>query len=197
MSLRGKKKHLRKQCIEYEKSAPHAMTGHHPVRGRATRRFAEHIFSGDVDDARRLERELFNWTVRTARGDLVPQFWSNPRFLYKYKTKAMSVEFNLKNPKNPALRERFLRGDIPYSTFMYIHPYQLFPELWEPVFERVAAKQLRKQLTHDLDTVPDGAFQCSKCKSKKTTYTELQTRSADEPATLYIQCMACSKRWKQ
>ena len=42
----------------------------------------------------------------------------------------------------------------------------------------------------------DGVFTCRRCKSKKTTYTELQTRSADEPMTIFITCLDCSHRMK-
>ena len=38
-----------------------------------------------------------------------------------------------------------------------------------------------------------GMFPCPKCKSDKTTYYQLQTRSADEPATNYL----CFKRGKE
>ena len=71
------------------------------------------------------------------------------------------------------------------------------PDRWSDVFERVAYKALRKQLTVDAESAPDGAFTCSKCRSKKTTFYEMQTRSADEPMTLFIQCLSCGSRWKQ
>ena len=37
-------------------------------------------------------------------------------------------------------------------------------------------------------------FSCGKCKSKECTYTQLQTRSADEPMTTFVYCMACGNR---
>ena len=39
-------------------------------------------------------------------------------------------------------------------------------------------------------------FTCGKCKAKECTYTQLQTRSADEPMTTFVYCMACGNRWK-
>jgi transcription elongation factor S-II len=39
-------------------------------------------------------------------------------------------------------------------------------------------------------------FTCSRCKSTKTTSTQKQTRSADEPMTVFVLCMNCGKRWK-
>ena len=46
------------------------------------------------------------------------------------------------------------------------------------------------------DNVEDGIFQCKKCKSRKTTYYSLQTRSSDEPMTNFITCIECKNRWK-
>eukprot|EP00915_Cephaloidophora_sp_WS-2016_P001028 GHVH01001374.1.p1 GENE.GHVH01001374.1~~GHVH01001374.1.p1 ORF type:complete len:301 (+),score=38.79 GHVH01001374.1:72-974(+) len=42
----------------------------------------------------------------------------------------------------------------------------------------------------------EGQFPCGKCKSKKTTYFQMQTRSSDEPMTTYVTCNNCSNRWK-
>jgi len=39
-------------------------------------------------------------------------------------------------------------------------------------------------------------FQCGKCKQRKCTYFQLQTRSADEPMTTFVQCVECGNRWK-
>lgn len=39
-------------------------------------------------------------------------------------------------------------------------------------------------------------FECGRCKSTKTTYTQKQTRSADEPMTTFVTCGNCKNRWK-
>ena len=39
-------------------------------------------------------------------------------------------------------------------------------------------------------------FKCNKCGQRKTTYTQLQTRSADEPMTTFVLCLECGNRWK-
>lgn len=40
-----------------------------------------------------------------------------------------------------------------------------------------------------------GMFECSKCKQRKCSYFQMQTRSADEPMTTYVRCV-CGHRWK-
>jgi transcription elongation factor S-II len=72
----------------------------------------------------------------------------------------------------------------------------LFPERWEESIRRAAARQLRKMRIRDIDNAPDGAFTCRRCHSKKTTYVQLQTRSADEPMTTFVSCLSCDNQWK-
>jgi transcription elongation factor S-II len=57
-------------------------------------------------------------------------------------------------------------------------------------------KNRRKQLEAAGLKISDGQFACPKCKSKNTTFYEKQTRSADEPMTVFNQCLECAFRWK-
>ncbi|KAF4317527.1 hypothetical protein BBO99_00003081 [Phytophthora kernoviae] len=41
-----------------------------------------------------------------------------------------------------------------------------------------------------------GLFTCGRCKSSKTSNTQKQTRSADEPMTVFVMCHNCGNRWK-
>lgn len=40
------------------------------------------------------------------------------------------------------------------------------------------------------------SLECGRCKQKKVSYTQAQTRAADEPMTTFCECMACGHRWK-
>jgi len=44
--------------------------------------------------------------------------------------------------------------------------------------------------------VPDSEIQCGKCKSLKVSIYQQQTRSADEPMTIFANCLACKSRWR-
>lgn len=37
---------------------------------------------------------------------------------------------------------------------------------------------------------------CGKCGQKKVSYSQAQTRSADEPMTTFCECTVCGNRWK-
>ena len=42
--------------------------------------------------------------------------------------------------------------------------------------------------------LPDG---CEKCENKTVYYAEFQTRSADEPATIFYTCKKCGHKWRE
>ena len=42
----------------------------------------------------------------------------------------------------------------------------------------------------------EGIFQCGKCKLWKVRFALAQTRSGDEPMTVFCTCVNCGNRWK-
>lgn len=168
------------------------------VRAKVADRFARTLESETL--GKQLEIVLWNDTIRWCMAEHISLKWttemSGRSFRHRYIHRALSLDmFNLQ--RNEQLRKSVQTGETPLKRFIKMTPYEMNPELWAPVFERVAYKALRKQLTVDAENAPDGAFTCGKCKSKKTTFYELQTRSADEPMTCFIQCLSCQSRWKQ
>lgn len=44
--------------------------------------------------------------------------------------------------------------------------------------------------------LPEAGMRCSRCQSTDLHVNCKQTRSADEPMTVFISCVGCSKRWR-
>ena len=167
------------------------------VREKVSQRFSKTLESDEL--GKKLEVVLWNHTLRTCQRDKIPMEWTAElnldTFRERYTQKALALDLhNLR--KNELLRTNLQNGSLGLKKFVAMTPWEMNPEFWAPIFERVAFKALRKQTTHDVENAPDGAFTC-RCGSKKTTYYQLQTRASDEPMTTFIQCLSCSKRWKQ
>jgi len=65
---------------------------------------------------------------------------------------------------------------------------------WKDRIER-KIKRDNLKFTNTIKASTD-MFTCNKCKSKQCTYYEMQTRSADEPTTVFVTCLNCGKNWK-
>jgi len=126
-----------------------------------------------------------------------------------YLDKIRSLIFNLK--KNPDLRENVILGSTQPETLVTLAPEQLATA--ENRKERNEAEaKLKDSRRLDWEQANEGKinemcgitgdlllaslFTCGRCKSIKTTSTQKQTRSADEPMTVFVFCLNCGNRWK-
>ncbi|CAF1223340.1 unnamed protein product [Adineta steineri] len=114
----------------------------------------------------------------------------------KYRNRIRSRISNLKDAKNPNLRINVLLGIITPERLAVLTAEEMASD---------ALKQERSKLTdlaineYQLATdegVGTDLIQCRRCKHNNCAYTEAQTRSADEPMTLFVLCKNCGNRWK-
>lgn len=75
---------------------------------------------------------------------------------------------------------------------------QLLPEF----YGNKAKEILKRAEAEDADIIDpekmeDGFYECKKCGKRKTKYQEMQTRSADEPMTIFVICYLCHITWKE
>lgn len=109
-----------------------------------------------------------------------------------YKERMRSIAFNMR--KSPHVRAMVESGSVTPVWLATASARDMWPERW------AAAKlppHLDQVIRADQDT--EGAttmFKCGKCKNRKTTYYQMQTRSADEPLTTFVRCLVCDTRWK-
>ena len=140
---------------------------------------------------RNMEKSIYNWTGRFTHADIKSIY-----FRSMYKNKVCHILASNTRTEGE-LVNRILKGEIKSAK---IADYG--PEMLEPNGSYVKTKmELKKrELTLEQARVKDedyeGMFKCGKCKSKKTTYYQLQTRSADEPMTTFVTCLGCNNRWK-
>lgn len=92
--------------------------------------------------------------------------------------------------------EKVLSRKLSPQEIEYMDVYALCEK--SRIFKQniITESQSLSQQTGNPEDLPDGLFKCGFCKSYKTTYYQLQTRSADEPMTTFARCLICSKRWK-
>lgn len=144
-----------------------------------------------------LELDIYNACIDRAIHECIPRHWECKAFRRLYTSKARSMLFNLNNSNNPALREAVLSRKVSTQRLVTMTHVEMFPKLWEKAIEYVAEKRLRSEIMmFQSKDVPDGLIPCKRCKSNKTVYFQMQTRSADEPMTTFCTCIMCDLKWK-
>lgn len=121
-----------------------------------------------------------------------------------YKTAKSKVDYgalfrskylNLKDPSNKWLCNSVYNGVIDTSRFIEMTGEEMkskeLKELEAKIFQRALLDTTVAQQEAETDI-----FFCTKCKQRKCTYRQLQTRSADEPMTTYVHCVVCKNNWK-
>jgi hypothetical protein len=150
------------------------------------------------EDATRLESLIFATALDRAEKEEIPRTWPTVAFRDVYLAISRRILGNLTPNSyigNKGLWERYKADELTLEKIVYQNYYELYPEHWNQMVDR-QAKREQIQLEGDFSRATD-KWLCNGCKQRKCTYYELQTRSADEPMTLFIHCLNCGKRWTQ
>lgn len=123
-----------------------------------------------------------------------------------YTAKFRQLSFNLK--KNAPLREDLLQQLVTAEQLVTMSSEELATaekrneilKLRDDAFQRARLDwaDANEEKINKQCGIADakGLFTCGRCKSSKTSNTQKQTRSADEPMTVFVQCHNCGNRWK-
>ena len=95
----------------------------------------------------------------------------------------------------PALHSQ-LKG-IAGKQLVEMPPDQLGSDSRKEENDKIRADALREsERGQHMQKATTDQFQCGKCRQRKCTYYQMQTRSADEPMTTFVTCINCNNRWK-
>lgn len=112
------------------------------------------------------------------------------------KAKYRSIMFNLKDPKNPDFRRNVLVGHIKPERLINMSTAEMASDQRKRENEEIEQKALFDCERGGAPKATTDQFKCGRCGQRKTTYYQLQTRSADEPMTTFVTCVNCNNHWK-
>ena len=164
-------------------------------------RFINLLLNLDIESEKviKIEESVIDFTIKTAFNRKIQQSWENPLFRKIYVNKCRSLYTNLDSSsyiKNENLITRVTnRIDFDIENIASMSYQELFPEIWKKMMDDKYKRE--KLLYEEKQEAMTDQFKCARCKSRKCTYYELQTRSADEAMTIFITCINCGNRWKQ
>jgi DNA-directed RNA polymerase subunit M/transcription elongation factor TFIIS len=170
----------------------------HKVRDEFHSLLHNNIYMSQLE-ATDLEIGVFNCTIDYALSNKIQLSWKCQLFIDTYINIARSIYSNLKTNSYIGNKD-LLKRMTEYKEFNphmlpYMQCHNIFPERWKSIIDK---NNLRIKEAYEFNIVAmSDMITCMRCKSKKVSYYELQTRSGDEASTLFMECLICGKKWKQ
>lgn len=116
-----------------------------------------------------------------------------------YTNRALEIISNLRDENNNDFRDKIIKGEYKPEDLATMDAFEMV--------NKNKKKEIQQNIENNINSVrsdwdekhapvTEGVYKCSKCGGKKTRQHEMQTRSADEPMTIFIRCVNCGNSWK-
>lgn len=141
----------------------------------------------DDKNCKKIERGIY---------DFANQFCNNERNYLPYSKsiymeKFNDVMYNCNNENNLIMQkmiQKINKGKYNSYNIAFLRPDELDPKNWEKILQKKENIE---------NTIKNESYYewkpCIICKNTKYSYRQLQTRSADEPMTIFYICNTCGK----
>lgn len=185
----------------------------HPLRDFTRKKLA--VWFGEGAGVRNAEKSVYNWAVKLtrARGDHAS--WENLAFQRLYRGKMHSLiqelgraemaqvdlevvggRVKVRIQTAPQLVCRLRHKELEMRKLASYPAEVLWPDgPWAKTMFKLRERDLQREKAKASEEDYNGLFKCGRCKSLKTTYYQMQTRSADEPMvrlTVYLLFLWCA-----
>lgn len=157
-----------------------------------------------IKKAINIERAIFNFVITyyTQNIESDSKIVWNPTFEFFYKDHFRHIYVNLLpegkgSIKNSGLLTRYLDNQFNEKELVSMKPEDMHPEFWFDLqIQFPKNDELNKMIEFKKQkTETQGILKCGKCKTYRTSYVLIQTRSGDEGSTQLISC-DCGNKWK-
>ena len=135
-----------------------------------------------------IEKGLFEFSLNYIKTSLLEWLEFYPVYMDKFYEICENLDMNNEKINNRTLLPALLEGSISAQTVPFLKMYQLHPLRWKHIIDK---NNLRDLTLYTVNTTDE--FKCGRCGERKHTYYITQTRSADEPATVFYTCINCKK----
>jgi len=124
-------------------------------------------------------------------------------YIYTEETKHKYISqlkyiFEIINPQsavyNKSIVDKIKKKTLTPEQLINSQPWELYTEHWKDIVEE--QNKTDKIIIDKTPVFTTTQFTCSKCKNNECKTYSLQTRSADEPTTIFVNCIKCNNTWK-
>ena len=153
------------------------------------------ILKSTIDDVQlstNIEQSIYNWCIGEATNKQIMHTLENKFFMILYKDKLRSIISNLRTNNN--FLDKVKSGEIEVHKIGKITHQEMDPDKWKDIIQQKIERDNQKYNNNTEGLSKE--FKCGRCKKRETQYTQVQTRSADEPMTTFVTCINCGNNWK-
>jgi transcription elongation factor S-II len=169
----------------------------YPFRQECRKKLAFLEEQFEESDIMALEKALLVHVFYLAKKHYIPRNWNAVPFQELYQTQLRTLLWNI-HPKSPVKNHRLLRrcleGEFALEHIPTMSAYDMFPERWQELADKQLIRE--QKILEGNKRMATDEYKCNRCHKRECTYYEMQTRSADEPTTIFITCLNCGKRWR-
>lgn len=133
-----------------------------------------------------LENSIYNYSIEYIKHKNPNECYFETIYLTKY-----NELYRALNPNNTYIINGLYDGSISVEIFPYLKLCVLNKKKWDPIITRLEYIDRKKNTMATTDL-----YQCNKCKNRKCSIWQKQTKSADEPMTTFVLCAVCGTEWK-
>lgn len=143
--------------------------------------------------SKNLAVEVFNYSLRKSKSLNINPSWECKEFCLIYGHKAYNILLHLDVDSRVSDHTliNMIKDGILTREIIEMEIYKLAPSVSEEHRNRVSMQaniQNRLKIT-TLHT-------CRVCGKNNASYEQKQVRSADEPSTIFLECLECHNKWK-
>ena len=118
--------------------------------------------------------------------------WSNPVFVKLFNGIYRHLMINICKT-NSRFCKALLAGEYSCGVAALIDEFEKDQKKWKKIRDELELKE--NESIAKLNITTD--VTCRRCHKNEVFMMQIQTRSADEPETLFFQCMSCDNKWRK
>lgn len=136
--------------------------------------------------AEQIEKGIFEFTlIMETKDKILPQLSPN---IYDDKMIEICKNLDVSNKiiDNTTLLPSVSKLAMDPFYVAFLTPSQIHPERWAPILKKKAERERTQENIPTTDL-----YKCYKCGNRKCKASQMQTRGADEPMTIFVTCIVC------
>lgn len=135
-----------------------------------------------------IEKGLFEFSLNYIRTHGYPDHFFQLTYNDKLNDILLNLDTKNKHINNQTLLPNILSSKISGQIVAFLNMYQQHPIRWKSIIDK---NNLRDDTLTQVNTTDE--YKCGRCGERKHIYYITQTRSIDEPATIFYTCTVCRK----